>query len=287
MKTIFLDTHIWNYLFERPKYSDDQLRQARERLLEGVRNGEWEVVCSLPILQEILAIYREKPEKFEVINSLLFEAVKNHWLIELKERYVSELQSGGLLKQTDRYLDRANRRKIAALASKKKDVANINDITHQEGIDFKTQQEDARAKVYTELGSADGKTLKDSRKAYEHWFKKDRDLRGWVLKVLEGGVTRGLYKASLIKDFEPTKENSPSVWQYVDFRQAKVRLELGERRKILESDAVDADTYGCSPYYDVLVTQDKKFRDAIELVIDDEFELQNFEELMYMLGITS
>lgn len=57
----------------------------------------------------------------------------------------------------------------------------------------------ARAKVYADLGSTDDKTLKNSGKAYQRWFENDRDLPGWVLKVLEGGVTRKLYKASMLE----------------------------------------------------------------------------------------
>lgn len=285
MLTLFLDTNIWNLLVENSGYNSDQLRRASDSLIGGAREGEWQIVCSLPVLQEILATYRENPTKFKAINSLLFRAVQNHWLIELNERYVRELHTGGLLETTGRYIDREKRRKIETLASKKKEITDINELTHQEGVAFKAQQEDARAKVYTALGSVDGKLLKNSGKAYQRWFESDRDLQGWVYKVLEGGVDRGLYKASVLEGFVPTKDNCPSVWRYVDFRQAKVKLNLGEQRKILPSDAVDADIYGCSPYYDILVTQDKNFRDAVELIRDGSFELQTFEQLMQLLEV--
>ncbi len=239
----------------------------------------------MPVLQEILAIYRNEPSKFEAINKLLFEAVQNHWLVDLKERYIRELSSGGLLKPTERYLDRRTRRCITSLASNKKDVAKINDIAYQEGIDFKAQQEDARTKVYADLGSTDGKTLNDSAKAYQRWFENNRDLQGWVHEILNASVPHGLHEASIPKGFTPTKGNSPTIWQYVDFYQAKVRLELGERRKILPSDKVDADTYACSPYYNVLVTQDKRFRETIKLVVGDSFELKDFKDFMQMLGV--
>ncbi len=282
-----MDTHIWNYLVEHPNQTAVQLQQARESLLEGIREDKWEVICSLPVLQEILATYRVNPTKFKAINDLLFQAVQNHWLIELKERYVRELYNRGLLESTGRYLGRDKRKKIKILANNKKDITDINEITHQEGVDFKAQQEDARTTVYNALGSVDGKTLKNSARAYQQWFERDRDLRGWVYKALEGGVARGFYKASLLKEFTPTKYNSPSIWRYVDYRQAKVKLNLGERRRISESDAVDADIYGCSPYYDILVTQDNDFRKAIELINinNDAFELKNFEQLMQILGV--
>lgn len=63
--------------------------QARERLVEGVQNGKWEIVCSLPVLQEILGVYRNNSEKYEAIRSLVFTVVGRRWLIEIKERYVA------------------------------------------------------------------------------------------------------------------------------------------------------------------------------------------------------
>jgi hypothetical protein len=283
MPTIFFDTQIWNYLVAHDDYSDDQLLKARGRLVEGVQRGEWEIVCCLPVLQELLATYRKLPAKYEAIKALLFEVVQNWWLKEIKERYVLELYSGGRLAPAGCYLDRELRRKVAALSNKKKDVVEINEVTHQEGLAYKAQQEDARKKVFTYLGSSDGKAPKKIAQAYEKWFANDRDLQGWVLKVLEGGVKRRLFPASKLKDFKPSYATVPSAWQYVDFRQAKILLNLGHLRAIKDSDAVDADIYGCSPYFDILVTEDQPFRDAIELIVDDRFELYCFKQLMSML----
>lgn len=283
MPTLFLDNNIWNYLVESNLYSDNQLQQARERLLEGVQQGDWEIVCSLPVLQEVIRVYRNDPKKYESIKNLVFEVVGNRWLIEIKERYVAELYNGELLAFTARYLDREKRRSMERLVNKKKDVIEVGDIVYQEGIDFKAGQEDARKKVFTDLGSANGVPPKKIKQAYDRWFKNDRDLEGWVFKVLEGGVTRKLISPSKLIDFLPTYVNCPSAWQYVDFRQAKILLNLGEGRAVQESDSVDADIYACSPYFDILVTEDQKFREAIDKVVGNRFEIYGFSELMKML----
>lgn len=285
MPTLFLDTHIWNYLVEKPEYTAEQLQQARERLIDGVKQGNWAIVSSLPVLQEVLAVYRQQPEKYKAIKALLFDAVTHRWLIELKDRYVAELHNGGLLLPTSRYLDREKRRKIKRLVDNKKDVVDVNEATYQEAQDFKAQQEDAKTKIFTDLGSTDGKPPKKIAQAYEKWFKNDRDLEGWVLKVLEGGVSRGLFTASKLQRFRLTSANVPSAWQYVDFRQAKILQNLGKQIAIKDSDAVDADTYGCNPYYDILVTDDKIFKEAIDLVIAGKFEVYGFKQLMHLLKI--
>jgi hypothetical protein len=174
---------------------------------------------------------------------------------------------------------------MEALASKKKDVLDIGDATYKEGLDFKEGQEDAKKKVYIDLGSPDGKAPKKIARAYEKWFKNDRDLEGWVLKVIEGGVTRKLFPAAKLEGFKPTCANCPSAWQYVDFRQAKVLLNLGYAQAIKESDIVDADIYACNPYYDILVTDDQKFKGAINLIGGDNFAPYSFEQLLNMLGV--
>ncbi|MEK7153118.1 MAG: hypothetical protein AAB834_04165 [Patescibacteria group bacterium] len=285
MPTLFLDTHMWSYLVESKKYSDDQLRQARERLVEGVKRGDWEIVCSLPVLQEIIRVYRNDPQKYEAIKGLVFKTVGHRWLLDLKQRYVAELYNGGLLLPPGIYINREKRKQIERLANNKKDVIDVGDITYKEGLDFKAGQEDARKKVFADLGSADGKAPKKIAQAYEKWFANDRDLEGWVLNVLEGGVARKLFPAAKLKEFAPTEANSPSTWEYVDFRQAKVLLELGYGRAIKESDGIDADMYGCSPYYGILVTDDKGLRETASHVVNGKFELYGFEQLMQMLGI--
>src|ERR1700753_3792000 len=129
---LFLDTHAWNYLVENPNYTDDQLQQVRERLIEGVQQGDWEVVCSLPVLQEIIRVHRNDPQQYEAIKDLVFKTVGNRWLRELKERYVAELYNGGLLPPTGVYLNRDKRKQIERLVNRKKDIIDVGDITYKE-----------------------------------------------------------------------------------------------------------------------------------------------------------
>lgn len=286
MARFFLDTHIWNYLVEHSSYSDAQLQQARKRLIEGVQQSDWEVVCSLPVLQEVMRVHRNDPQKYDAIKDLVFGTVGNRWLREIKERYVAELYNGGLLPSTGVYLNREKRKQIERLVNNKKDVVEVGDLTYKEGLDFKAGQEDAKLKVFTDLGSVDGKAPRKIAQAYEKWFADDRDLAGWVLKVIEGGVARKLFPASKLKGLQPTYANSPSAWQYVDFSQVKILFNLGYGRAIKESDGVDADVYGCSPYYDVLVTDDKTLKEATALIADGRFEVYSFEQFMQMLEVS-
>jgi hypothetical protein len=49
-------------------------------------------------------------------------------------------------------------------------------------------------------------------------------------------------------------------------------------------DYVDADIYGCSPYFDVLVTSDRAFRDTGELLGEQALALTDFSGLLDLLS---
>ena len=286
MITFFIDTNIWNYLIDSQYYTENQLVQVKKMLINGIEDQRWEVVCSLTVCQEILATYSQNTQKFNDMCDLLFKFVGKHWILPFEERYILEFNRGRVLNSTERFLNRKRRKEIEKLIKNKINIININEIAHETRVYSKEQKETAKKNIYKELGSSDGKKLKNSGKLYEDWFRYNRNLSGWVYESLKQNVHSGLLKESQIKDFTLTKDNVPSLWQYFDFYQAKAKVILGEKQKILESDDVDNDIYGCNSYYDVLITEDKKFSKIISgLNVDVEFEVQNFKQFMQQFGV--
>ncbi|HYG84472.1 MAG TPA: hypothetical protein VD907_06380 [Verrucomicrobiae bacterium] len=135
--TFFLDNNVWNNLIESNQFTEEQLGQARQSLVEGVQQREWEVVCSLPVLQEAMRTHRENPLKYEAMKKLIFDVVGNKWLFPLNERYVAELYNGGRLPHTTRYISRDKRRQIERLVNSKKDIFDIGEAAYKEGLTFK------------------------------------------------------------------------------------------------------------------------------------------------------
>lgn len=285
MKIIFLDNQIWNYLIDgNSTYNEDQLLRTREQLASGIKVGAWEVICSLSVLQEVLGTYRKKPDKCMSMKNLVFSIVGDRWLPDIKERYVGELHRGGLLPQTKRYISRENIRNIKDLVGNIEEIIDINDATHKEALRFKGVHTEIKSKIYTDLGSLGGNPPKGIARVYENWFSDNQNfIRELVYRVLEGGAEQELFDKKMIDDFIPSFTNSPSAWRYVEFRQAKILANIGHNMKIESGDAVDADIYGCSPYYDVLVTHDERFRKTIELIGNKKFELYDFNQFMQFL----
>jgi hypothetical protein len=273
---IFLDTQQWNYLVEGRDGVAVDVATVRESLKRMVEQGKLVVVGSLPLLQELMGAAPQNPGKYEQMRKLVFDVVGNHWLLPLDERYVREITYRGLLPETGRYVSRDRRRKIERLSRKRSQVSEIADATHSEVEKFKREQEHIRDEVLTELRDGQPQNV-NMRVEMEKWWPQ-RDLKGWVKGVVTGGIERGRLPDDTT--YVVSEAEIPSAWRLVDFKQARIRLNLGENRSIGRGDYADADIYGCSAYFDVLYTDDRSLRDTCDLLGNGALELRSFNDLL-------
>ncbi len=278
--TIFLDTQQWNYLVAKTGYSDDSLTIARQQLTERVKSGELIVVGSLPLLQELMGVAVKDPIKWERLRQLVFDVVGNRWLLPLNERYVREIARGGLLTESERYVRRPERRKIERISRKLAQAIDIADATHGEVSTFKSEQDGIRRAIYEKLGAVDGRPPKDIHAGIEQWWGQ-RELEGWLSGIIEAGIARG--HIPLDTSYVVSAATMPSVWHFTDYKQARIKLNLGEQRSIKPSDYVDADIYGVTPYVDVLATDDRAFRETCQLLDNKSLVLKDFAGLLDMV----
>ena len=273
MRRIFLDTNQWNYLFESEKLSDTELRDFRERLAKKVREGEIEIVASLPVLQEIVSMARRLPEKYQQVSNYMFKIVGNKWLHPLNERYAKEVMTGEALEPTSRYLSRDMRRQIQRSASRNRDITEVGDETYKSQLDYKKINEQTRADIKRELSIGDD-AVTDFPKAYgEWWAQRDHHVDEWGRAVIDEGVKRKLISPQ--RAAATTASQVPSLTRYLLFRLAKVKLNVGNDMKIQGSDEIDADVFGCSPYVDIIVTDDKGFHRTCSLIKLDGLQVIN------------
>jgi hypothetical protein len=248
-----------------------------------VRNEEWQIVCSVPVLQEVMRTYHRRPGKYDEMRNLVFDAVNTGWLIDLNFRYIAELHNKGPLPITDRYLNREKRKQAKHLSAKRRVLLEVDEIAYSEALNFKAVHEDIRSGIYKHFGSLNGNPPKGMAQNYNDWFKNERDQEKWILGIIQGGIAKGKIPAKIAEGLKPSYDNCPSLWQYVSFSQVKIKLNVGGHEKIKDSDKVDADIYSCSPYYDVLYTEDSEFTKAINLIPENKIKVCNFEDLMSRL----
>jgi hypothetical protein len=78
----------------------------------------------------------------------------------------------------------------------------------------------------------------------------------------------------------PDPVSIPSLWNYFSFRLARIYLTAGEGRRIDSSDVYDAEHYAAGSYFDLLVTDDGRFRQTCKLIRSLPFEMVTFEQFL-------
>jgi hypothetical protein len=267
---LFLDTNQWNYLVAHPDHDAGFLDCVRDQLIESVRDNAVEVVGSLPVLQEIIGTYRRDPAKYGAMCDMLFEIVRHRWLKPIDQRHIAEARAGGILDGGNRYLPRAARRQVEALAAKQADIERVGDRTREEVTRFKEEQDRLKPVVLQKLAEHDG----DVRRTVRDWYASV-DVGDWVQDVVDEGVRRKILSSGL----SSSRELVPSAWLFTAFKLGRLARNLGEGRAIKFGDYLDADHVGCGAYFDVLVTDDKELRETCTMLKDLPFRVEGFSEL--------
>jgi hypothetical protein len=66
----------------------------------------------------------------------------------------------------------------------------------------------------------------------------------------------------------------------MSYKHARIKLNYGGLRSIRDTDYFDSDHYGCTPYVDVLFTDDSSFRETIDLIGNPRDRVYDFAELV-------
>jgi hypothetical protein len=277
---LFLDTNQWTYLLGGHGLSYEELGPHRERLADLVGHGELTVVASVPVLEELLPIYGGNPELYSQVAALIFETVGPHWLRPLNEFHIAEAHMGGLLRGRGPYLSPGMCEKVRAFALLGADLEWVTAENARQADAFKAEQEALRAEVLERFRADD--ELDNSMHAVMTRWWEEVDRAEWVAGVMQGGVERGLLLPDLAAN--PSIDSAPTAWHFMSFKLARMKLNLGDNRRISKSDASDAQHYASAVYADVLVTDDSAFLETAGLLDDCPFRLESFADLVERLA---
>jgi hypothetical protein len=276
VERLYLDTNQWNHLVQHVDFSPGTLSQARVDLRRAVGDGQFEVVGSLPLLQEVVETYPALPDKYEAMCAEMFEVIAHRWLKPLDQRHVAEANNAGLLSDPNRYLSRDIRRKLTALARRRADIEWIAERTHEEVTRATEEQDRLKPQVLAELAKHGDHTAQGIRA----WWA-DVDIDDLVRDVVAEGVRRKLVPDGV----QPIRDAVPSAWLFTAFKMARLARSLGEGRAIKRGDYMDAEHAAAGAYFDVLVTDDQELRETCVL-LDPPFTIEGFKELLVRIGTT-
>jgi hypothetical protein len=257
-RRVYFDTQQWNY-FVGPD-TGPHPEGALRRVLKARKAGDIEVVGSLDLLQELMEAVPRAEKKSRRMMDLFFKLVGDRLLLPLDERQRAEALAPGLLSVEERYLTQGVRRDLRRLAQSGGDVFEVADDLHREKVGFRESEAAVQAQMTERL--AEGGIAKQAR-LMRDWITKV-DIDEWVHEIATAGRAKGLTP----DDASVRPDQLPSVRAFVAGRLARLARTMGEGRKIQDSDLADAHHIACSPYIDVLVTDDNELRATIELVRD-------------------
>ena len=257
-RRVYFDAQQLNY-FAGPDtgpHPDHALR----RVLRAVNAGKIEVMGSLDLLQEVIEAVQQAGKKARRMVDLFFKLVGYRVLLPLSERHPREASTGGVLSEEDRYLSRELCRDVRRLAQSGRDVFELADELYREKVAFlaaeRAVQEKMRDRLIEEGATKQAPLMRE-------WIA-NVDLDDWVRDIAEAGRQRGRIPDHVSVDPQQT----PSASAFVAIRLARLARTMGEGRRIQGSDLADAHHVACGPYIDLLVTDDKELRSALELVRD-------------------
>ena len=257
---VFLDCNQWNYLVE----PDDSNGLGLDEwdLRAAVSEGRIAVVGSVDLLQELISAVTANDAKSRRMCRLFFDLVGKRIVMQLSDRHIAEGAASGLLPDNSVYLNRDTRRALQKQALRRRNAIDIANELYDDKKCYRVEQTAMRDEVLERLANAsnDDEKLTISTDWYRNELDLDREMRDVVL----GGMFRGASGLTIANG--TGFEQFPSAWTFLAASLAADVFRLAYNRKILPSDLADLHHAATGAYIDVLVTDDKRFRELLALL---------------------
>lgn len=260
---VYLDTQQWSYLADGRH--TEGLGLDPTAFQRATRAGELRIVASLALIEELITSIDARPDLVARTVPRLMALAGRRVLQPLHVRHQLEVSHGGMLPERQRYLPAAERNGLHEIQADESALRAIAQEAKKRKIEFKESEEALRAIVSTELRDAG---VPPTLGKMVDWYQS-HDLEEWIRSIVERGQELGLYDSP-----DGVRWNYrlvPSVYTFVSYRLARIVHTVGEGRRIEQSELDDAHHAAAGPYYDILVTDDRRFREALDLVPDLPF----------------
>lgn len=253
--TVLLDTNVWNALIADG--SRGILKMIRTRQVARAL----EVVSCVEVLEEIVGTADKRSPKFEQLRALHGELINDRLVLQIKERYLCELERGRMLSRSERYVPADVRASMDAGLDDLSVARQVHQLVSERKALFGT-----RERRNTQLTQA---WIED------HGHKR-KQLRSPVddAYILDWARTRfaDVDEPSLRLD-RFGKAATPSAWWVAACMAAQEIRSVIDGWRAEDSDSHDAIICSAAIYADVLVTDDVKFAGCLELLEDLPFQV--------------
>lgn len=262
---VYLDTNAVGCLLDSGARTQSALRQQ-------VAAGGLSVVTSLSVMDELSGL-SFTPGVYKRAQKMLLELAGPNVLPDNFERIRIETLNQGPLSGTARFLSRADRRALLSEARSSFKARQVAEMVSQRTNRFQAEFTALRQKVLVQLGKNPVPRIRG------WWSNAEAHTDEWTEDYLRDNA-----------DILPPDADSvpprkvPSAWHKVSFYLAWIKQTVGEGRKIQDSDQYDVDHYVHATYVDLMVTDDKRFRETCGVVPKLPFRIEKFTEFVHRLS---
>jgi hypothetical protein len=278
----YFDTNAISYLDTRHGWNPAILADAREKVRQLVRSGSVSVFVSLVLLEELLGILRDDPDKHRRVIEYLWEIARNNLFLATNDLGREEARRGGRLIGNDRLELWVN---VVAVYRECRNEPAMVGIPQQTQEWFARFEEEEKERVKDEKRRSRAKTGARSPNPWRRWCKAAEErVDDWVSSFME--ANQGRLGLSQDRREWPQPRELESIWRFHAYKMARIYLNVGEGRRVRGSDLYDAHHYVAASYADVTVSDDRDLRATCGVIPRQAFRLESFEEfLVKTLGI--
>lgn len=279
MKLVCLDTQIWTNLLEaRGSRTASQVSAILGAVRTAARSGRCGCVVNIAVFDELVRLEAGNRRLYRQILGLIDELAQKRMMRSFSQLAAGEIAARGPLDGLDGdavYVTRDERRAILKAAGRRRFTAAVAKGVAERVSQFKSEEEARRIEVLALLGAPD---IKEFRKLEP---EINTLVDSWVLDHLRLARRSALPQDE--KDW-PRPSELPLIRGFLHYKIARIWLNVGEGRKINESDYYDAEHFACATYADFLVTEDKSFRETCRLAARPRPKVVDLDELVGLIN---
>ena len=267
---VYLDANAASYLIQ-PLRGCPAAAETQRALKHHVAAGSLTVVTSLSVFDELAGMARAKAVNYQRTQELLWQLAGSHVLRDNYDRIQFEVHQGPLI-GVDRFLPRDERRALRSEARRPSSAREVARKVPQLTGPFAKEFEKLRTQVLADIGD------NPAAKTRIWWEKAPKHFDDWTVEYFRNN--RLLLGLPVSEDDWPEPRHVPSAWHKTTFYLAWIKQTVGESRRIEPSDRYDIDHYVHASYVDLMVTNDRRFRDTYAIMPNQPFLIETFQDFV-------
>ncbi len=270
---VYLDTNaVGNLIDQKGWKGPEPLQEVRDRLVERIRSHQFEVVTSAWVVLELTGISWRSSEEYQQGMSLLWDLAGSNWLLDTDHLAREEVAVGRKLRGFEPFETWKNWCKARRVSMELSSAEEIAQDVRMQVDRIKREEESLRGWILHQL-QWDG----TSRHKVKEWCAETQIAESVNEHLRSSSAMLGLPDD---RSKWPEPRSIPTLWNFYEYKMARIYLNYGQGRRIDASDMYDIHHYAAAGYADIMVSDDGGFQETCNSIPGKPFELVNLENFI-------